>query len=52
MYKCIIVDDSLIDRDVLEMYIKKIEGLSIEAICINGIEAMTYINQNKIDIVF
>jgi two-component system, LytTR family, response regulator len=52
IYKCLIADDSPIDRDVVEMYISKIENLQIEAICENGLEAATVLQQKQIDIVF
>jgi two-component system, LytTR family, response regulator len=51
-YKCLIADDSLIDRDVMEMYVGKINSLQIEAICVNGLEAAEVIKQKEIDIVF
>ncbi len=51
-YKCLIADDSLIDRDVMEMYVGKIDSLQIEAVCVNGLEAAEVIKQKKIDIVF
>jgi two-component system LytT family response regulator len=52
IYKCLIVDDSPIDRDVVEMYVSKIDSLQIEAICENGLEAAEVIKQKEIDIVF
>lgn len=51
-YKCIIADDNLLDRDIVELYLKKIETLSIEAICTNGLEAAAALNNKDIDIVF
>ncbi len=51
-YKCLIVDDNLIDRDVVEMYAGKILGLQIEAICSDGVEAASIISQKEIGIVF
>lgn len=52
MYKCLIADDSPIDRDVVEMYVSKIENLQIVALCDNGLEAATALQNNEIDIVF
>jgi two-component system, LytTR family, response regulator len=52
IYKCLIADDSPIDRDVVEMYVSKIENLQIEAICTNGLEAAAVLQQTEIDIVF
>ncbi len=51
-YKCLIADDNLLDRDVLEMYISKIESLKIEAICADGLHAAAALQQQEIDIVF
>lgn len=51
-YNCLIADDNLIDRDVMEMYIGKIDILHIKSICENGIEAAAAINLMDIDIVF
>ena len=52
MYKCLIADDSPIDRDVVEMYVGKMENLQIVALCTNGLEAATVLQNNEIDIVF
>lgn len=51
-YNCLIADDNLIDRDVMEMYIGKIDSLHLKSICENGIEAAAVINSKEIDIVF
>ncbi len=51
-YKCLIVDDNEIERDVVEMYLSQINRLEITAICSSGIEAWQVIANNHIDIVF
>ena len=51
-YKCLIADDSMLDRDAVEMYLGKIDNLTIEAVCSNGLEAAAAIQQKEIDIVF
>ncbi|MDY0904562.1 LytTR family DNA-binding domain-containing protein [Pedobacter sp. CFBP9032] len=51
-YKCLIIDDNEIERDALEMHLKKISQLEIIAICKNGIEAADFLSRNNIDIVF
>jgi DNA-binding LytR/AlgR family response regulator len=51
-YKCLIAEDSLIDRDAIEMLLSKIERIAIESICSNGLEAATALQQKEIDIVF
>ena len=51
-YKCLIADDSLLDRDAVEMYLSQIDMLRVEATCSNGLEAAAVLQQNEIDIVF
>ncbi|MFC4211048.1 LytR/AlgR family response regulator transcription factor [Pedobacter lithocola] len=51
-YDCVIVDDNEIERDAIEMHLKKIASLNISAICDNGIEAATFLTTNNVDIVF
>jgi two-component system, LytTR family, response regulator len=51
-YKCIIADDNIIDRDVVEMYAAKIPEISIHALCSDGLEAAAVIKEQHIDIVF
>jgi len=52
VYKCLIADDNILDRDAVEMYLGKIDSLIIEAVCSNGLEAATVLQQKEIDIVF
>ncbi len=52
MYKCLIVDDSMLDRDVVEMYANKMEHLQIVSVCTNGLEAAAVLQQQQIDVVF
>jgi len=52
LYKCIIVDDHEIERDALEMHIRRISQLEIIAVCKNGIEAADVLLSNHVDIVF
>ncbi len=51
-YNCLIADDNLLERDALEMHLKKMPQLEITAICENGLEALTAISAGDIDIVF
>ena len=51
-YKCLIVDDHEIERDALEMHLRKISPLEIIAVCNSGIEAADILSRNSIDIVF
>jgi two-component system, LytTR family, response regulator len=50
-YKCLIAEDNLLDRDAIAMYLSKIDNLSIEAVCSNGLEAAAVLQQKEIDIV-
>lgn len=52
IYSCLIVDDNEIERDAIEMHLKKISSLQIVAVCTNGIEAAEFLNKNDVDIVF
>lgn len=51
-YKCIIVEDNILERDALAMKIRKIESLSLKAVLSDGIEAITVLKNEEIDIVF
>jgi len=51
-YTCIIVDDNEIERDAIEMQLRKINLLEIKAICTNGMEAAAILMNEQIDIVF
>lgn len=52
IYSCIIVDDNEIERDAVEMHLKKIPSLNILAVCSNGIEASQILSTTPVDIVF
>lgn len=51
-YSCLIVDDNEIERDAIEMHLKKIPSLNIIAVCTNGIEAAQILSRTNVDIVF
>jgi DNA-binding LytR/AlgR family response regulator len=52
MYSCIIIDDNEIERDAIEMHLRKIPSLNILAICSNGIEASQILSTTPVDIVY
>lgn len=52
VYRCLIVDDNEIERDAIEMYLRKINRFEIVAVCSSGIEADALIATGSIDIVF
>ncbi|MDQ7948358.1 MAG: LytTR family DNA-binding domain-containing protein [Pedobacter sp.] len=51
-YTCIIVDDNEIERDAIEMQLRKINLLDIHATCSNGMEAVELLMNWQVDIVF
>ncbi|MFD0940916.1 LytR/AlgR family response regulator transcription factor [Pedobacter boryungensis] len=51
-YSCLIVDDNEIERDAIEMYLRKVNQLDIKAVCSNGVEAAEVLANEPIDIVF
>ena len=51
-YKCIIVEDNILERDALELKLKKIETLSIQAVLADGLEAVSLLKTKPVDIVF
>lgn len=50
--KCLIIDDEPLALDLLENYINKISYLELVARCNNAIEALKYIDSEKIDLMF
>jgi two-component system LytT family response regulator len=52
VYKCLVVDDNEIERDAIEMYLRKIPKLDIIAICSTALEAIDVLQNQHIDIVF
>ncbi len=51
-YKCLIVDDEPIARDIVNNYCKKFENLEVVKICDTSVEALNFINDNQVDIAF
>lgn len=50
--KCLIVDDELIARQIIESYVVKLHNIELIASCKNVSEAFEVLNSNAIDIVF
>lgn len=46
----LIVDDEPLAQDVLESYIRKIDGLQIAGICSNALEAFSVLNNQAVDL--
>lgn len=51
-YKCIIVEDNILERDALAVQVKKIDSLILKATLADGLEALERLKQDDIDIVF
>lgn len=51
-YTCLIVDDERLAQELLENYIQKVPSLTHVASCSSALEAMQYLAQNKVDILF
>nr|WP_319400237.1 LytTR family DNA-binding domain-containing protein [uncultured Carboxylicivirga sp.] len=50
--KCVIVDDEELAIDVLEEYVNRIDYLELAGSCRNAVEAMAFLNDNKVDLIF
>jgi len=52
MYNCLIVDDEPLALEVLEDYINKVPFLQLKGTCLNAMEAVRKMDNEKIDILF
>lgn len=50
--KCIIVEDQLPAQRILKKFISDYESLTLIGVFNNGIEAMEFLNKNKVDLIF
>lgn len=50
--RCLLVDDEPIAQDVLESYIERIEVLEMVGKCRSAIEAFTFLQDQRIDLIF
>ena len=50
--KCIVVDDEPLAQRVLEKYIASLSSLELLKKCNNALEAMSFLHQNKVDLIF
>ena len=49
---CIIVDDEEMSRSTVEHFVKLTDFLKLEQVCSNALEAITVLNEKKIDLIF
>ena len=52
MMKCIIVDDELLSRKLIETFIKKIDFLNLVQSFPEPISALSYLSEDKVDLIF
>ncbi len=50
--KCVLVDDEPLALDVLESYIKRVDGLELTARCDNAMKAFEVLRNHNIDLIF
>lgn len=51
-YRCIIVEDNAIERDLMEVLLRKLDDLEIAGVFENGLQALTFLQQNQVDLAF
>ena len=52
MIKCLIIDDEPLAREVLESYISDLPNLQLIASCADAMEALNWLNQERVDLLF
>jgi two-component system, LytTR family, response regulator len=52
MYSCLVVDDNMLERDVMELFLRKVPALQVVAVCENGLDALGVLESESVDIVF
>lgn len=50
--RCLIIDDEPLSQDVLEKYVQDVPGLQLSGICSNALEAMEFLQQQPVDLLF
>ena len=52
IYKCLIIDDEELARELIEMHLKQLNGFELVASCSSAIEASNILQQQPIDLLF
>lgn len=52
LYKCLIIDDEDIARELIELNLSKLDNFTIVASCSSAIEAHRVLKENEIDLIF
>jgi len=50
--KCVIIDDEPLAVDLLQDFVKKVDALELVSTFNNAIDAVSFINQNNVDLIF
>ncbi len=50
--KCLVIDDELPAREVLEKHIAGVEALELAGSCTNAVEALSFLQSNTVDLLF
>ena len=51
-YRCIVVEDNEVERDLLEVLLRKMEDVEVSGVFENGLLALGFLQQNPVDIAF
>ncbi|MDE3251260.1 MAG: response regulator transcription factor [Bacteroidota bacterium] len=51
-YRCLVIEDNLLERDFLAMQLKKIDTISLVKELSDGLEAIQYLKTHSVDIVY
>ena len=50
--KCLVIDDELPARDILQKHIADVEALELTGTCTNAVEALSFLQSNTVDLLF
>jgi DNA-binding LytR/AlgR family response regulator len=50
--KCLVIDDELPAREILEKHISDVEALELTGSCTNAVEALSFLQSNTVDLLF
>ena len=50
--KCLVIDDELPAREILHKHITGVESLELAGSCTNAVEALSFLQSNKVDLLF
>jgi two-component system LytT family response regulator len=52
MMRCLLIDDEPLAINLLENYIQNVPFLTLAGKCYDGVEALTFLQQNEVDLIF